>query len=278
MLESFDLNGRVAVITGGAGLLGKEHALALLELGATVYLADIQRSKLDELSCLLSNDYPGRIYSLMLDVTNETSINDAIKTLDKDKNTASIIINNAAINPKANNLMAGDEKIPSSRLEILTLDTWHQELEVGLTGALLVSRAFGKALIKRSLPGVIVNIASDLSVIAPDQRLYRIEGIEENKQPVKPVTYSVIKAGLIGLTRYIATYWANEGIRCNAISPGGIYDGQSKDFLNRINSRIPMGRMANKNEYRSTLQYLCSDASAYMTGQNIVVDGGRTIW
>ena len=127
------------------------------------------------------------------------------------------------------------------------------------------------------LGGVILNIASDLSVIAPDQALYRQDGLVDELQAVKPVTYSVIKTGLIGLTRYLSSYWAHKGIRCNALSPGGVYDGQSDEFVNRLQDIIPMGRMATKDEYVGAIQFLCSDASAYMNGQNIVIDGGRSV-
>jgi NAD(P)-dependent dehydrogenase (short-subunit alcohol dehydrogenase family) len=126
--------------------------------------------------------------------------------------------------------------------------------------------------------GVILNIASDLSVIAPDQRLYRKDELPDDLQPVKPVTYSVIKAGLIGLTRYLATYWADKVIRCNALSPGGVYNGQGEEFVQRLIPLIPLGRMANRDQYRSAIQFLCSDASIYMNGQNIVIDGGRSSW
>ena len=125
--------------------------------------------------------------------------------------------------------------------------------------------------------GVILNIASDFSVIAPDQRLYRREGVAEAEQPVKPVTYSVIKTGLIGLTRYLAAYWAGAGVRVNALSPGGVYAGQPEDFVRRLEELVPLGRMANIDDYAAAVQFLCSDASRYMTGQNVVIDGGRTI-
>jgi NAD(P)-dependent dehydrogenase (short-subunit alcohol dehydrogenase family) len=126
--------------------------------------------------------------------------------------------------------------------------------------------------------GVILNIASDLAVIAPDQRIYRQPGLPEHLQPAKPVTYSVVKSGLVGLTRYLATYWADSGVRANAISPGGIYTGQPEAFVQKLTSLIPMGRMANADEYQGAVLFLVSDASAYMTGQNLICDGGRTAW
>ena len=125
--------------------------------------------------------------------------------------------------------------------------------------------------------GVILNISSDLSVIAPDQRLYQQDNLNEELQAVKPITYSVIKTGMIGLTRYLASYWPNKGIRSNALSPGGVYIDQDKDFVDKINKLIPLGRMANPDEYNAAIQFLCSDASAYMNGQNIVIDGGRSV-
>ena len=126
--------------------------------------------------------------------------------------------------------------------------------------------------------GVILNIASDLSVFAPDQRIYCKELLSPNMQPVKPVTYSVIKTGLIGLTKYLATYWADRNIRVNALSPGGVYVNQSSEFVSKLENLIPMARMANREEYREAVQFLCSNASSYMTGQNIVIDGGRSVW
>ena len=126
--------------------------------------------------------------------------------------------------------------------------------------------------------GVILNVASDLSIISPDNRLYNEENIDDNKANVKPIVYSVVKTGLIGLTRYLATYWAENNIRCNAISPGGVFNNQDQNFIKKIKKLIPLGRLANKDEYKSSVQFLCSEASSYMTGQNIVIDGGRSVW
>ena len=126
--------------------------------------------------------------------------------------------------------------------------------------------------------GVIVNIASDLGVIAPDQRLYKVSGRPEHLQPVKPVTYSVVKHGLIGLTKYLATYWCEQGIRCNALSPGGVYADQNDVFVSKLTQLIPMGRMAKADEYRGAMLFLCSNASSYLNGANLVMDGGRSVW
>ena len=126
--------------------------------------------------------------------------------------------------------------------------------------------------------GVILNIGSDLSIIAPDQRIYQLDNTRSDLQPVKPVTYSVIKHGLIGLTKYLATYWRLEGVRVNALSPGGVHENQSPDFISKLTNLIPMGRLAEKHEYKSAVQFLCSEASSYMTGQNLIIDGGRSIW
>ena len=186
----------------------------------------------------------------------------------------SILINNAAINPKYD---TGDSKPSFSRVENFDLKDWEFQLGVGLTGAFICSKIFGTLMAKNGY-GIILNIASDLSVISPDHRLYEIEGIEKEHQPVKPVTYSVIKSGLIGLTQYLSTYWRADGVRVNALSPGGVYENQGDEFVERISKLIPLGRMAHTSEYHSAIQFLCSEASSYMTGQNLVIDGGRTIW
>lgn len=154
---------------------------------------------------------------------------------------------------------------------------WDQDLAVGLKGAFLCSRVFGGEM-ARAGRGVIVNIASDLALIGPDQRIYRKDGLPDHLQPVKPLTYSVVKAGLLGLTRYLATYWAGRGVRVNAISPGGIFTDQPEDFVLRLTNLIPMERMAHPDEYMGAILFLCSDASSYMTGANLVIDGGRTCW
>ena len=273
--EKFDLTGKTALITGAAGLLGIEHAVALLESGSTVVLTDMSAAALDIAEQRLGEHYErSRIVSAVMDVTDKDAINSVAHYLANKGLVVGILVNNAAIDPK----VTGEKGIvETSRLENFPREQWDLQVAVCLTGAFLCSQVFGSAMATAGNGGVILNIASDLSVIAPDQRLYRKDGLPDDLQPVKPVTYSVIKAGLIGLTRYLATYWADKGIRCNALSPGGVYNGQGEDFVARLNSLIPLGRMANRDEYRATIQFLCSDASMYLNGQNIVIDGGRSV-
>lgn len=274
-LEHYSLIGKTALITGGAGLLGKKHSLALLELGATVVLTDIDYDGLNKARAELENVYGDqKVRVLKMNVASEKSVIKTANIISKDIGSVDILINNAAINPTSSVIQSN--KSPT-RLENFDLTQWDKELSVGLTGAFLCSKVFGSRMAKDG-GGVILNIASDLSVIAPDQRLYHEEGVQNNLQPVKPVTYSVIKAGLVGLTRYLASYWLDEGVRANALSPGGVYTGQDNKFVEKLTSLIPMGRMATEDEYVGAVQFLCSDASAYMTGQNIVIDGGRSIW
>ena len=274
--SKFNLEGKVALITGASGLLGQEHAHALLESGATVILTDICMERLELAKKRLSKSFqPDLVIIKTMDVTNKDDIVSISDQLIGQDLRLDILVNNAAVDPKVLKDKGLEE---SSRLENFTLDQWNLQLSVGLTGAFLCSQVFGSQMASDHKGGVILNIASDLSVFSPDQRLYRKEGLSENRQPVKPITYSVIKTGLIGLTRYLSTYWSNQGVRCNALSPGGIFNDQDDVFVERLTSLIPLNRMAQSDEYRSTIQYLCSDASSYMNGQNIVVDGGRSVW
>lgn len=274
--EKFDLAGKTALVTGAAGLLGMEHAAALLESGAMVVLTDMSAAALDAAAKRLREQHDrARILTAVMDVSDPAAIGRVAQMLSGKGMRTDILINNAAIDPK----VKGDQGVvETSRLEHFPVEQWELQVAVGLTGAFLCSQVFGSAMSQDGKGGVILNIASDLSVFAPDQRLYRKESLPDEMQPVKPVTYSVIKAGLVGLTRYIATYWADKGVRCNALSPGGVYNGQGDEFVQRLTSLIPLGRMADKDEYRAAVQFLCSDASAYMNGQNVVIDGGRSAW
>jgi len=271
--ELFDLYGRVAVVTGGAGLLGYYHADVLASAGAHVVLLDLACAKPWERAVQLKEAHGVECLGLGADITIEVSVKEACKEVMGKFGRIDILINNAANNPK----VEGSGSQNWSRLENFPLQAWDDDIRVGLTGAFLCSRVFGTEMVKRG-SGVILNIASDLALIAPDQRIYRVDGLPEESQPVKPVTYSVIKTALLGLTRYLATYWSRANIRVNSISPGGVFNGQPEVFLNKLEGLIPMGRMAKQNEYQGAILFLCSDASSYMTGANLVIDGGRTCW
>jgi NAD(P)-dependent dehydrogenase (short-subunit alcohol dehydrogenase family) len=265
------LTDRVAVITGGAGLLGGEHAEAIASAGGTPVLVDIRPA--EDRARALAQAYGLPVAALEADITSEPDVERVLAEVLERYGRIDILINNAANNPQVD----AAAELEWSRLEHFPLEQWDDDLRVGLTGALLCSRVVGAELARRG-GGVILNIASDLAVIAPDQRLYRRDDRTNDEQPVKPVSYSVVKTGLLGLTRYLATYWADAGVRVNSLSPGGIFVDQPSEFVQRLTNLIPLGRMAERDEYRGTVVFLCSDASRYMTGQNVIVDGGRTAW
>jgi NAD(P)-dependent dehydrogenase (short-subunit alcohol dehydrogenase family) len=269
----FYLTGRFAVITGGAGLLGRGHAGVLARAGASVVLVDLDAARIAAAAKEIAASTGARVEGFGADISSA----DAVRRLASDVLAAvgpvDILINNAANNPR----VEPGGQAAFSRFETFSLAQWQDDVAVGLTGAFLCSQAFGPGMAERGR-GVIVNVASDLAVIAPDQRLYRQPGVADASQPVKPVTYSVVKTGLIGLTRYLSTYWADRGVRVNAISPGGVENGQPAEFLSKISALIPLGRMARPDEYEGAILFLCSDASSYMTGANLVIDGGRSTW
>jgi NAD(P)-dependent dehydrogenase (short-subunit alcohol dehydrogenase family) len=271
-LKAFDLSGRVLLITGGAGLLGVEHAAAIAEAGGVPVIADVRGADAERTARDVAERYGVAAGAVELDVTSRPSCEAALGRVLDTHGRLDGLVNNAALNPKVEG--AG---LSATRFESYSLDSWTRELSVGLTGSFLCAQVFGAYMAAHG-GGVIVNIASDLGLIAPDQRIYRQPGLLPHEQPVKPVTYSVVKGGLVMLTKYLATYWAEAGVRVNALCPGGVFAGQPPDFVERLTQLIPMGRMARKDEYRAALVFLCSDASSYMTGNNLVIDGGRTCW
>lgn len=271
--NKFDLNGKVAVITGGAGFLGVKHAEAIIYGGGIPVLVDIEAAKPIEKAKALSQQHGSQTFGIITNITKTNEVTEMLNWILRTLGHVDILINNAANNPK----MESSAGHAWSRLENFSLSIWEQDIAVGLTGAFLCSKIVGTEL-ARQRQGVILNVASDLGIIAPDQRIYRQENLPDDEQPVKPVTYSVVKSGLIGLTRYLATYWAAQGVRVNSLVPGGVVNGQPEDFIQRLANLIPIGRMANADEYQAAVLFLCSDASSYMTGANLIIDGGRTCW
>lgn len=275
-IERFFITDKVVVITGGAGLLGRKHAEAVIEGKGIAVLLDISDDAIGNAIAELKDKYGKGCLAVgyTVDITERDELTSVKETILEEYGHIDALINNAANNPKVEGNAANMKSI---QFENFPLGMWMDDIAVGLTGAFLCAQVFGDIMAKQK-SGVILNISSDLGIIAPDQRIYQKEGLRDDEQTVKPVTYSVIKHGLIGLTKYLATYYAQKGVRANALCPAGVYNGQNDEFLRKLTNLIPMGRMANVDEYKSTILYLISDASSYMTGSTMIVDGGRTCW
>ena len=270
----FDLSNRVIIITGALGLLGQKHVEIVADYGGIPIILDVDEKQVLLAAERVQQKYNVPAMGLKVDITNEKEIIKSCAKIIKSFGKIYGLVNNAANNPKVED----NKNINFSQLENFPLKTWEQDIAVGLTGAWLCAKHFGSEIAKNKNGGSIVNISSDLGLIGPDQRIYKKKGVSEDKRSVKPITYSVVKSGLIGLTRYLATYWADKGVRCNAMCPGGVENNQPKDFINLVSSRIPMGRLAKSDEYQGTLLWMLSDASSYLNGAIVPVDGGRTAW
>ena len=268
--DTFDLTGRVAVVTGGGGLLGREFCRTLGEGGASVVVAELDGA----LACNLASDLTSAgvpSLGVQTDVSNLDSVQNMVAQTLNTFGSLDILVNSAALDPKFDPEHA---KRHSNAFEDYPLEAWQQALDVNLTGMFLASQAAVRPMLKKG-QGVIINICSIYGIAGPDQRIYQRKG-----QPpqFKPVHYSVTKAGVLGFTRYLATYYAGKNIRTNALTPGGVYNGHDDEFVKSYSARAVMGRMAQKDEMNGALLFLASDASAYMTGANLVVDGGWTAW
>jgi len=269
----FSLQDRVAVITGGAGLLGVKHAEVIASAGGIPVLVDIDGARADERAKEVADTFGIKAWGVGIDITKEEQVRTLLGQVLERHGRVDILINNAARDPK----VKGDGTASLSRVENFPMEQWEADLDVGLKGAFLCSQIFGGEMARRK-KGVIVNIGSEYGVNGPDQRLYRQPGLAEEAQPVKPITYTVVKSGLIGMNRYFALYWAQRGVRVNAVSLGGVRQDQPEEFVQRYIEQVPLGRMAEPEDYQGTILYLCSDASSFLTGANLVVDGGKSCW
>ncbi len=270
----FDLSGKTALITGGGGLLGPEHGIGLARYGADIVLIDIDEDGLRVAKKRIRSQVSYVSVKLrLIDITNEWALCELRARLLRAGSEVDILVNNAALNPKMDVFVDG----VTGTVENYDMDLWERELNVGITGTFLCCKIFGSQMARRG-SGTIVNIASDLAIRAPDQRVYATTGRIEDVRHFKPISYPVVKSAMLGLNRYLATYWAHRGVRVNCLIPGAVLNNQSDSLVDQISIRVPLKRLAEKTEYQEAVAFLASDASSYMTGQEIVMDGGRSIW
>jgi len=269
-MNCLDLKNKYVLITGAGGFLSEQHINAVLNNNGNVILIDNNHKKILDLKKRL-RIFQGRVIIYKCDITKPYQLKKVVNNLKKKKIFTDVLINNASNDYTPKKINKFKKKIT---IENFDNKLWFDDINVGLYGAFLCIKFFGKEMVLKKR-GVILNIASDLSIIAPDNRIYNKS--DSDIKNIKPITYSIVKHGIIGLTKYIAAHWGNSNIRCNAVALGGIYNNQSKQFVKKISKLIPLGRMAKKNEYESTIAFLISDASSYITGATIVSDGGRTI-
>lgn len=268
MSDLFSLDNKVAIVTGALGLIGKNHCFALAEAGANVVACDLNGKMCEEFAKNLPNDSIG----MGVDITSPDSLKNLRDEVLNKFGNIDVLVNNAAINDMFENPSAALEQ---SMFENYPLDMWKKSLEVNVTGMFLCSQIIGTEMAKKKY-GSIINVASTYGIVAPDQSLYKNEKGEQTfyKSPAYPAT----KGAVISFTKFLAAYWGNKGVRVNTLSPGGVENSQNEFFIKNYSIRTPLGRMAAPTDYKGAIVYLASDASSYMTGANLVVDGGWTCW
>lgn len=270
VMDKFNLSGKVAIVTGGAGLLGSEFCRTLAQAGARVIVADSDRDNADlvaeDISAANLEAHPDQV-----DVTDQNSVQALVSRVIEKFRRIDILVCSAALDPKFG---PGHADIFGNSFEEYPLSLWQQSLEVNLTGIFLSAQACGKIMLEQNR-GVMILISSTYGLVGPDQRIYRLGGSQAG---IKPVSYSVTKAGVLGLTRYLAAYYAGKNIRVNALTPGGVYNQHEAEFVKNYSGKAVLGRMAGKDEMNGAVLFLASEASSYMTGANLIVDGGWTAW
>jgi len=271
--DKFDLSGRVAVVTGGAGLLGAEFCRTLAEAGAAIAVVDLNASASQAVAdTLTKSGY--RAVAVPTDITKPDSVNALVEKVLSTFGRLDVLVNSAALDPKFD-ADAMKKGITPGAFEDYPLDQWNAALSVNLTGMFLVTQAFVRPMIEQGKKGSIINICSTYGLNGPDQRIYIKAG---ERVAFKPVYYTVTKAGVMGFTKYLAAYYAETEIRVNALTPGGVFNNHEDYFVKNYSAKTILGRMAKKDEMNGALLFLASDASSYMTGNNVVVDGGWTAW
>lgn len=268
MNQIFSLNGKVSIVTGALGLIGKEHCKALSEAGSTVVVADLDGDSCAEFAPTLGNDSIG----ISLDVTSKKSIAEGRDAILAKYGRIDVLVNNAAINDMFENPAMALEM---SMFENYPLEMWQKSMDVNVTGVFLCSQIFGSTMAERC-SGSIINVASTYGITAPDQSLYIDK--DGRQKFYKSAAYPATKGAVISFTKFLAAYWGNKGVRVNALSPGGVENSQDEFFVKNYSKRTPLGRMADRTDYKGAVVFLASDASSYMTGANLVVDGGWTTW
>jgi len=271
--EKFDLSGRVAVVTGGVGLLGTEFCRTLAEAGATIAVVDLNASASQAVADSLINSGYNAL-ALPTDITQPDSVNAAVEKILSAFGRLDVLVNSAALDPKFDP-EAVNQGITPGAFEDYPLDLWNSALNVNLTGMFLMTQACVRPMLEQGKKGSIINICSTYGLNGPDQRIYVKEG---KRIAFKPIYYTVTKAGVMGFTKYLAAYYAETEIRVNALTPGGVFNNHEDYFVKNYSAKTILGRMAKKDEMNGALLFLASDASSYMTGNNVVVDGGWTAW
>jgi len=267
-LELFSLKNKVAIVTGALGLIGKNHCTALSEAGANVVVCDLDESKCKEFASTLSTKSIG----VGVDITNKSSVESLRDITLKEFGSIDILVNNAAINDMFENPQAAAEQ---SMFENYPLEMWQKSLDVNVTGTFLCSQIIGNEMAKTN-KGSVINVASTYGLVGPDQSIYKKPDGSQSfyKSPAYPAT----KGAIVNFTRFLAAYWGNKGVRVNTLTPGGVENNQDEYFVNNYSAKTPLGRMALPTDYKGAIVFLASDASAYMTGANLIVDGGWTAW
>ena len=271
--EKFDLSGRVAIVTGGVGLLGAEFCKTLAEAGAAVAVVDLNASASQGIADTLTNS-GYKALAVSADITQPDSVNAMVEKIVSELGHIDILVNSAALDPKFDP-DAAKKGIAPGAFEDYPLDDWNAALNVNLTGMFLVTQACVKQMVAQGKKGSIINICSTYGLNGPDQSIYIKDG---ERVAFKPVYYTVTKAGVMGFTKYLAAYYTGTEIRVNALTPGGVFNNHEDYFVENYSAKTIMGRMAKKDEMNGALLFLASDASSYMTGNNVIVDGGWTAW